>query len=124
MADAGRESRSGDHRRPALPLRLRDSRKFRMSSKQISCEHGCERALSVVHGLGAWLSIVAIPTSEPCGDPAEKAERVRWVRVLLLLGSAFEFARQTLQSHRKLSSMTSVIGRSLPSLASTNWMVR
>src|SRR5215472_2030582 len=95
-----RESTSGKQSnilRPALPLRLRDSRKILMSSKGISCEGGGESLPSIMHGLGAWLSIVAIPTSEPGNDPAEKTGQVWRVWVFLLLGGALEFARQALQ---------------------------
>src|SRR5579864_6793014 len=68
-----------------------------MSSKEISGEHCREPLPSIMHGLGTWLSIVAIPTSEPGNDPAEKTGRVWRVRVFLLFGGALEFARQALQ---------------------------
>src|SRR6187455_2697557 len=73
---------------------LRDSRILPMSSKGVASKGGCELVPADVHGLWPWLSIVAVPPAEACGDPCDEGERSGRVRILLLGGCAFEFARQ------------------------------
>jgi len=65
-----------------------------MSSKGVASKGGCELVPADVHGLWPWLSIVAVPPAEACGDPCDEGERSGRVRILLLGGCAFEFARQ------------------------------
>src|SRR5262245_11782432 len=51
---------------------------------------GVELSEASQHDDGAWLSVVAGPTAEPCEDPRSISERGNGRRALLLCGPAFE----------------------------------
>ena len=80
------------------PPNLADSHIF---SEVPSLAHGFELIPSVGDGLGARgaVTLIAAPATEPGGDPGEPCERAFLVRVLLLVGPAFEGA---VESDRKL----------------------
>src|SRR4029079_2795392 len=82
-----------------------------MSSKGVTGKSRCQLGPADAHGLWSWLSIVAIPPAEPCCDPGDEGKRSRRVRIFLLGGRAFEFARQPFERDSEVV-VNDITGRS------------